>query len=99
MDIEKINKENMCIIKICGRLDTNSAPELDNELQNITGNVSSLIFDLEKLDYISSAGLRIILATQKAMMKNGEMKLINVQSMVMEVFNATGFSDILTIEQ
>lgn len=98
MEIEKIQNGNCCTIKLSGRLDTNTAPQLDDELKNILGDLSSLIFDLENLEYISSAGLRVILATQKTMMNHGEMELINVQDMVNEVFDATGFSDILTIK-
>jgi len=81
-----------------GRLDTVTAPDLEAELKEALGDVSELTLDFEKLDYISSAGLRVLLAAQKTMSKKGTMKLVNVNETIMEIFEVTGFSDILTIE-
>lgn len=98
MNIEKNLDNNKLTLKVIGRLDTNTAPELDETLKSELDNVVELIFDFEELEYISSAGLRVILSTQKIMNKQGSMVITNVQDMVMEVFDATGFSDILTIQ-
>jgi len=81
-----------------GRLDTTTAPNLEKELKYSLGDVTELIMDFEKLEYISSAGLRVLLSAQKTMNKQGEMKLIHVNDTIMEIFKVTGFSDILTIE-
>lgn len=81
-----------------GRLDTITAPELEAELKTSLEGVTALTFDFEKLDYISSAGLRVLLAAQKIMAKQGAMKVIRVNDVIMEIFEVTGFSDILTIE-
>ena len=85
-------------VSLSGRLDTTTAPKLESELRSSLDNVSDLVFDMDKLEYISSAGLRVLLASQKIMNDNGEMKLINVHEAVFEVFEVTGFSEILTIE-
>ncbi|MDR1271965.1 MAG: STAS domain-containing protein [Clostridiales Family XIII bacterium] len=84
-------------INLVGRLDTITSPELEAELRSSLTDVTKLHFDLGELDYISSAGLRVILAAQKQMNKQGTMTLGNVGSVIMEVFDMTGFSDILTI--
>jgi anti-sigma B factor antagonist len=81
-----------------GRLDTVTAPELDNELKSSLDGVTDLVFNMEKLDYISSSGLRVLLSTQKIMNSKGSMKITNANEMVMEIFEVTGFADILTIE-
>ncbi|MBQ9063098.1 MAG: STAS domain-containing protein [Eubacterium sp.] len=81
-----------------GRLDTTTAPELDNSLKESIADVKELVFDFAKLEYISSAGLRVLLSAQKTMNQQGSMKLMNVSSEVNEIFEVTGFSDILTIE-
>ena len=81
-----------------GRLDTTTAPNLEKELKSSLDDVTELIMDFEKLEYISSAGLRVLLSAQKTMNKQGEMKLIHVNDTIMEIFKVTGFSDILTIE-
>ena len=81
-----------------GRLDTTTSPELETELNNSLEDAASLTLDFEKLDYISSAGLRVLLSTQKIMNKQGEMKVIHVGDTIMEIFEVTGFSEILTIE-
>ena len=75
-----------------------TAPELEKSLADSLNGITDLTFDMEGLEYISSAGLRVLLATQKTMNKQGEMKVTKVQEMVMEVFEVTGFNDILTIE-
>ena len=84
-------------IALEGRLDTTTAPELEKEL-NALGNVNELTLDFGKLEYISSAGLRVLLAAHKIMSRKGGMKVTNVNEIVNEVFEVTGFSDILTIE-
>jgi len=84
--------------KLEGRLDTVTAPELEKELKEALDGVTSLTLDFEKLEYISSAGLRVLLAAQKTMTKQGSMKLVHVNDTIMEIFEVTGFSDILTIE-
>lgn len=98
MNINKTLEENKLIIKLEGRLDTNTAPELEEELKKDISDVKELILDFEKLKYISSAGLRLILSTQKIMNKQGNMVIKNVNDLIMEVFEATGFVDILTIK-
>ena len=80
-----------------GRLDTVTAPELEKELKASLEGLTELTLDFGKLEYISSAGLRVLHSAQKAMNKQGEMKLMNVNETIMEIFEVTGFSDILTI--
>ena len=80
-----------------GRLDTNTSPELEKELREALPGVNALELDFENLDYISSAGLRVLLSAQKAMNRQGEMKVKNVNETIMEIFEVTGFNDILTI--
>lgn len=81
-----------------GRLDTTTAPELEGKLKAELGDAKELNFDFAGLEYISSAGLRVLLASQKVMNKQGSMKIKNVNDTVKEIFEVTGFSDILTIE-
>ena len=81
-----------------GRLDTTTAPQLEAELGKVLPGVTDLKFDLEKLEYISSAGLRVLLSTQKTMNKQGKMVVSNASAEVKEIFDVSGFSDILTIE-
>ncbi|MDD6053939.1 MAG: STAS domain-containing protein [Clostridiales bacterium] len=88
----------MDTLVLIGRLDTVTAPELEAELEKILPNTNALVLDMEKLEYISSAGLRVILKAQKAMNTKGTMKLSHVGESVMEVFDITGFSDFLNIE-
>ena len=98
MTIEKVvNGENVKII-VTGRLDTQTAPELEKEIDTVVSRAKELIFDMNGLEYISSAGLRVILKAQKIMNTKGSMKLIGVSDSIMEVFDITGFLDILTIE-
>ena len=85
-------------IALAGRLDTMTAPELEAELNKNLGGADSLTLDFGKLDYISSAGLRVLLTAHKAMAAKGGMKICNVNEVVQEVFEVTGFADILTIE-
>lgn len=85
-------------IALEGRLDTSTAPALEEELKTSLDGVTDLVLDFDKLEYISSAGLRVVLSAQKTMTKQGQMKLVNVNEEVMEVFEITGFVDILTIE-
>ncbi len=85
-------------IALEGRLDTMTSPELEAELKNSTDSAESLTLDLGKLDYISSAGLRVLLSAHKAMAGKGGMKVKNVNEIVREVLEVTGFADILTIE-
>lgn len=94
-----INKsENEAIVTVNGRLDTVTAPELEAKLKEIYGTVTLLVFDFSGLEYISSAGLRVLLGAQKVMNKAGRMIVKNVDAAVMEVFEITGFKDILMIE-
>ena len=81
-----------------GRLDTTTAPQLEEQVNNLISGVKDLTFDMSKLEYISSAGLRVLLAAQKIMNKQGSMVVKNVSEEVSEIFEVTGFSDILTIE-
>lgn len=97
MKIEKNLEGKNLIIKLEGRLDTNTAPDLEKEVKSIDG-VENLIFDFIDLDYISSAGLRTILVIQKIMNNQGTMKIKNVKDEVKEVFEITGFSKIIDIE-
>lgn len=85
-------------IALEGRLDTMTAPELEAEMNQSLGNAESLILDFSKLDYISSAGLRVLLSAHKVMSAKGGMKVTNAGEIVREVFEVTGFADILTIE-
>lgn len=89
---------NAAKVKLEGRLDTNTAPIFEEEIINVIEKVEELILDFEELEYVSSAGLRVILKAQKAIKTKGTMKIVNVNEMVMEVFEITGFVDILTIE-
>ena len=98
MTIEKkINNEAATLI-VSGRLDTQTAPELEKELDSVLADIKELTFDFANLEYVSSAGLRVILKAQKAMNAQGSMKLTGVNDSIMEVFDITGFLDILTIE-
>lgn len=98
MEIIKNLNGDQLNIALEGRLDTSTAPELEAELKASLDGIKELVLDFAKLEYISSAGLRVILSAQKTMSKQGEMKLVGVNEEVMEVFEITGFVDILTIE-
>lgn len=98
MEIKKTANGTELTIAIEGRLDTTTAPQLEAEISNGLNGISDLTFDFSKLDYISSAGLRVILAAQKIMNKQGKMALTNVNSTIKEILDVTGFNDILTIK-
>ena len=99
MTIDKKLNGTALEIALEGRLDTMTAPELEAELNQSLGNADSLTLDFSKLDYISSAGLRVLLSAHKAMSAKGGMKVTNVNEIVQEVFEVTGFADILSIER
>ena len=94
---KKVENEKTCF-GLEGRLDTVTSPDLEKELKASLDGVKELVMDFEKLEYISSAGLRVLLSAQKIMAKQGEMKIIHVNESIMEIFEVTGFADILTIE-
>ena len=98
MTIEFKKHAKETTIVVVGRLDTITAPVLEKAIEENIGGIKSLVLDMAGLEYISSAGLRVLLAAQKKMQKIGSMKLINVCEAVMEVFEMTGFADILVIE-
>ena len=98
MEIAKTQENTKLTLTVSGRLDTTTSPKLEAELNAAIAGVTELVFDFKDLDYISSAGLRILLTAQKAMAKQGTMKIVHVNETVMEVFEITGFADILTIE-
>ncbi len=98
MNISKKQDGNNLTINLEGRLDTTTATQLEEELKTSLDGVSDLFFDLESLDYISSAGLRVLLSAQKIMNRQGTMVIKNVKPEIMEIFEVTGFVDILTIE-
>ena len=99
MTIDKKVNGTALEIALEGRLDTMTAPELETELNQSLGSADSLTLDFRKLDYISSAGLRVLLSAHKAMSAKGGMKVTNVNEIVQEVFEVTGFADILSIER
>jgi anti-sigma B factor antagonist len=98
MTLSKEVKDNALTISIGGRLDTTTAPTLESEIRDSIDGVQELVIDIKDLDYISSAGLRVLLSAQKIMNKQGSMVVKNANEAVMEVFEVTGFTDILTIE-
>ena len=98
MTIEIKKTETETIIEIVGRLDTITAPALDKTINEDIGDTKNLVLDVKGMEYISSAGLRVLLAAQKKMQKIGSMKVTGVCEEVMEVFEMTGFADILTIQ-
>lgn len=98
LNIAKEIKDGKVCVALEGRLDTMTAPELEKELKACMPEASGLTLDFSKLDYISSAGLRVLLSAHKAMASKGGMKVTHVNEIVQEVFEVTGFSDILDIE-
>ena len=98
MTIEIKRNAEETIIKLVGRLDTTTAPALDKTINEDIAGTKNLVLDVKELEYISSAGLRVLLGAQKKMQKIGSMKVTNVREEVMEVFEMTGFADILEIE-
>ena len=99
MKITKTQNGNSLYLALEGRLDTNTAPELENVIKGSIDGVGELTIDMTALDYLSSAGLRVLLGTQKIMNKQGSMRVTHVNDTIMEIFEVTGFADILTIEK
>ena len=98
LNIEKKANGTELTVALTGRLDTTTAPELENVLKASLEGAEALVIDMEALEYMSSAGLRVLLSAQKIMGRQGEMKVTHVSETIMEIFEVTGFSDILTIE-
>ena len=98
MTIEKNLNGTELNVKVSGRLDTTTAPELEAEVMGAISGVTKLVLNFEALEYLSSAGLRVLLQAQKIMNKQGEMVVRNVNETISEIFEVTGFSDVLTIE-
>ena len=99
LNITKKSEGTTLEVALEGRLDTTTAPQLEAELKSDLPGVTNLIMDIEKLEYISSAGLRVLLSAQKIMNKQGSMTIRNANEEVMEIFEVTGFIDILNIEE
>lgn len=97
MTIETQKDGGKMTLSVIGRLDTTTAPQLEETLGNVIDDVDDLTFDFEKVEYISSAGLRVLLSTQKKMPAPKKMAIANVNEVVMQVFEITGFNDILTL--
>lgn len=98
LNIQKSVEGSKVVYTLEGRLDTVTAPDLEKDIRASLEGIKDLVMDFEKLEYISSAGLRVLLAAHKIMTKQGEMKITHVNETIMEIFEVTGFSDILTIE-
>ena len=98
MEIARKNEGSALTLEITGRIDTLTAPMLEAELKKSVSGITELALDFAAVEYISSAGLRVLLSAQKVMNKQGSMVIKNVNSIVMDVFEITGFSDVLTIE-
>lgn len=98
LNIEKTIDASELTITLAGRLDTTTAPELEKQLNAALDGITALIFDMAALEYISSAGLRVLLSAQKIMNRQGKMKVLHVNETILEIFEVTGFTDILTIE-
>lgn len=98
LNINTKNENGKAAVALEGRLDTITSPDLEKTLAGILPGLTELILDFEKLDYISSAGLRVLLSAQKAMNKQGKMTVTHVNETISEIFEVTGFTDILTIE-
>ena len=98
MKIDLKKEDKKLTIKLGGKLDTNTSPDLDSKMSELEG-MEEVVIDMKDLDYVSSAGLRVLLSMQKVMNKQGKMTIINVCDNVMDIFEVTGFSDILDIEE
>ncbi len=98
MDIKKSMENGVLTVSVIGRVDTTTAPTLETELKNNMSGCDSLVLDFAQVEYISSAGLRVLLSAHKVMSKKGGMKLINVSEDIAEIFEVTGFSDFLVIK-
>ncbi len=97
MTIEKLKHDDHLTLKVAGRVDTITAPDFEKEIRENINDITKLSIDIADVAYISSAGLRVLLSAQKIMNKQGEMEILNVQDAIKEIFDVTGFSDILTI--
>lgn len=98
MNITIVKNEGKVVLEVEGRLDTSTSPEFEKTVKSCITDATELYLDLKNLEYVSSAGLRIFLMAQKVMMKKGQMVVQNANEIVMEIFEVTGFIDILTIE-
>jgi len=98
LNINRTQEEKVLTVALEGRLDTVTAPQMETALKEKFPDIKELVLDFEHLEYISSAGLRVLLSAQKIMKKQGKMKLIHVNETIMEIFEVTGFCDILTVE-
>lgn len=98
LNIKKSIENEKVLLTLAGRLDTTTAPELEQVVKTSLSGVSKLVIDMKELDYISSAGLRVLLSAQKVMNNQGSMTITGASETIMEIFEVTGFSDILTIE-
>lgn len=98
MKIDKFKNNGKLKLVIEGRIDTQTSPELENVLKGVISDISELIFDFSKVSYISSAGLRVLLMAHKTMNEQEKMSVVNVSDDILEIFELTGFTDILTIE-
>ena len=98
MNINLEKQNDLLVVSLEGRLDTNTSHAFEEVINNINSDTKELVINIKDLEYISSAGLRVLLAAQKKMNKMGSMKVINVCDSIMEIFEITGFIDILTIE-
>ena len=99
MKVDKLVDNDVVVLRISGRVDTATSPDLEAAFDEAVSTAASVVFDCAELEYVSSAGLRVLLKAQKAMnAKGGDMKLVGVNEIVMEVLDITGFSDILTVE-
>ena len=98
MKINKTTENNTIILAVEGRIDTTTAPQLEAEVKSSTESAECIVIDFSKVEYISSAGLRVLLSGHKLMNAKGGLKLINVSEDIMEIFDVTGFTDILNIE-
>ena len=98
LNINKTVNDSSAVVSLAGRLDTVTAPKLEHTLQEFLPEVTKLTLDFSGLEYLSSAGLRVLLFAQKTMSKRGHMKLTHVNEIIMDIFEVTGFSDILCIE-
>ena len=98
LDIKKNQEGSKLVFSLDGRLDTITAPQLEEEVKASIDDITELVFDFTDLTYVSSAGLRVLLSTQKTMNEKGSMVVRNVSDEIQEIFDVTGFTDILTIE-
>ena len=98
MTITETRENGLLNIALEGRLDSNTAPQLQEYTEDLTG-ITDMVFDMENLEYISSAGLRVILKAQKTMQQQGHLKVVNVNEVIMDILELTGFTDILEIKK